>query len=107
MSEQLTASLTAMNAAATHWQLAAGHFRDASALTAKLEISVVNAGNFRKALERYESVPGYFRDRFNEGAAVFEDIATTLNYARRAYEDQQVVSQGKLRQLEGEMNDVS
>ncbi|SLJ82104.1 Uncharacterised protein [Mycobacteroides abscessus subsp. abscessus] len=51
-------------------------------------------------------MPGYFRDRLYEGAQVFNDIGTALNYARRQYEDQDIANQGRLRQLEGQVDDA-
>ncbi|MEV6276702.1 hypothetical protein [Nocardia sp. NPDC051832] len=103
---ELRVALTAMNTAATHWQLAADHLQQGSALTPSLEIAPTEAGTFNKALEKYKTVPGYFRDRLNEGVTVYNDISTALNYARRAYEDQDIVNQGKLRQLEGQVDNA-
>ncbi|MFI1461780.1 hypothetical protein [Nocardia carnea] len=102
---ELRASLTAMNAAATHWGLAADHLTAASRQTSKLHIPVREAGTFTESLKTYLEVPDYFRDRFNEGATVFDDIATALNNARRQYEATDAANQGKLHQLEGEIND--
>ena len=102
---ELWASLTAMNAAATHWDLAADHLTAASRQTSKLEIPVREGGTVTESLNTYLQVPSYFRDRFNEGATVFDDITTALNQARRQYEATDAANQGKLHQLEGEIND--
>ncbi|MGV9742277.1 hypothetical protein [Nocardia farcinica] len=106
MSDELRVALTATNMAATHWQLAADHLQSGGTLAASLEIAPTEAGTFNKALEKYKTVPGYFRDRLYEGAQVFNDIGTALNYARRQYEDQDIANQGRLRQLEGQVDDA-
>lgn len=103
MADKLTIGLQVMRSAVTEWGEGAKHLKAAADTTAKLEITASQSGTFADAVKKYQPAPGYFRDRLNEGAAVFEDIAAALKYACDAYEYEDLNSKGKLGKLEEEI----
>ncbi|MFI6166943.1 type VII secretion target [Nocardia sp. NPDC051052] len=103
MADKLEIALNAMRLAVAGWNDAAEKLRTGVATTSKLEITGSQAGTFAEALAKYQPAPSYFRDRLNEGVAVFEDIAKVLKYARDTYEAEDAAGKGKLVKLEGEI----
>lgn len=85
MSDELEIALGKMLHAANRCDEAAGNLGNAANKTPGVEISSENAGTFAMTLEKYASVPGYVRDRVNEGVTVMQDIATVLRQSHDTY----------------------
>lgn len=85
MSDELELALNMMLHAANRCDETADNLGKAATGTSNVEISSENAGTFSMTLEKYASVPGYVRDRVNEGATVMRDIATVLRQTHDTY----------------------
>lgn len=96
------------------WRAGAQDFQAASAMVNKLEInSAVNipvqpgvssaVGTFDETLSKYKPAPAYFRDRANEGAAVFNEIADVLEHALNQYADTDETFAAEVRRLQGQV----
>lgn len=114
MSDQLRHSAQAMVHAVKMWRAGADDFRAASAMVGKLELDsrssatpvqpgVTSDGPFDDALSKYKPAPAYFRDRANEGAAVFDEIASALEEALRQYAASDETFAAEVQRLEGQV----